>query len=305
MRAPLRQCDETGYVTTDEPKIVLIEDRSDPAIRRFLAGAEEADGQLDHWVSDAETVYGAVVDGGVVGIGARDSSALHPTRDWVSVRVHPSHRGSGIGTTLLGSCRAQRPDRSTKVRISSSEVAGLRFAAQHGFTRLVSSADVVVSGLPVPALPPDIEVVDVSKDDPAFLRALGALYVASHLWDPCVGLELADVRALLAGDDVIPGTARVVRRGEEVIGVGVAYSGRPAGSVEMANFGSVDPDAGDGVDIAHTLLDSIGRPFLDAGVTITVECDFGPGTNTALGQLLDRIASRPSTTVEILARSSV
>lgn len=290
---------------TNQPKVVLIEDRSDPAIRRILAGADEADGQLDHWVSDAETVYGAVVDGEVVGIGARTSSALHPTRDWISIRVHPSHRGSGIGTTLLNVLSAQRPDRSTKVRIPSSEVAGLRFAAQHGFTRLVSSADVVVRGLPVPALPPEIEVVEVSRDDPAFLRALGALYVASHLWDPCVGVELADVRTMLAGDDVIPGTARVVRRGEEVIGVGVAYSGGPAGSVEMATFGAVDPEAGDGVDIARALLDSIGRPFLDAGVTVTVECDFGPGTNTAVGQLLDRIASRPSATVEILAGPSV
>lgn len=285
------------------PTIVQL-DRNDPAIDAVVAHVDDEHRLLDRWVEHADWVYGAVVGGRVVGIGARVQSPLHPTRDWVTVHVEPSRRRSGVGSTLLHRLRSKRPRTATKVRVPSSQRAGLRFAAVHGYTRLVSSADVMLSTLPSPPMI-DGHISAASVDDADFLDALGTLYVVSHRWDPCVGLETPVVRRLLAGDDALPETARVVRRRGEIVGVGIAYAGQSTGRVEMANFGAVHPEAVDGVQITHAILHAVGRQLLDAGGTIAVECDFGPGANTALSDLLVRLVGQPTSAVEILATPPV
>lgn len=100
---------------------------------------------------------------------------------------------------------------------------------------------------------------------------------------------------------MIPGSAHVIRRRDEIIGVGLAYLGRSADEVAMANFGAVDPEAIDAVQITHTVLHAVGRKFLDSGVSIAIECDYGWGANTGLRDLLDRFGTRPDSTVHILA----
>jgi len=177
----------------------------------------------------------------------------------------------------------------------------LRFASQHRYVPLVSCVDVVLSEIPKPAPGAGLELTRASTDDPIFLRALGDLYRASHRWDPCVALSPDDVRSLLAGDDVIPGTPRLARRDGNVVGVGVAYTSEIPNLVEMATLGALDPEAADGVDITHEVVESIGREYLDAGMAISIECDFGPGANSALGLFVDQLGPRPSKSVEILA----
>lgn len=258
---------------------------------------------LDRWVEDADVVYGAFIDDRVVAFGARFHFPLHPARDWITVHVEPTRRRCGIGSELLQRLRAGR-EVPTKARIPSDQRAGLRFAHGHGYSLLVTSADVALRDLPEPSPLPDTEILAVPVDDGEFLEALGRLYAASHRWDPCVDLEQADVRRLLAGDDVIRGTAHVIRRGGEIIGVGLAYRGRSAGAVEMANFGAVDPEASDAVQITHAVLHAVGRKFLDSGVSIAIECDYGTGANSALQDLLDRFGTRPGSAVQILAAST-
>lgn len=283
-----------------ETEVVVIDDRNDPAIERILEGAGEHR-RMDSWVPGAEILVAAVVEGELVGLAARHTSNLHPERDWLLVRVEPSHRRCGLGTLLHEAVAARRPDRPTKVRIPSTEQAGLRFASHHRYLPLVSCVDVVLSEIPKPVGVAGLELTRASANDPIFLRALGDLYRASHRWDPCLELSADDVRSLLAGDDIIPETLRLALRNGDVVGVGIAYVSDKPNVVEMATLGALDVDAEDGVDITHAVIDSIGRQFLDAGMAISIECDFGPGANTALGVFVDQLAERPSDSVELLA----
>lgn len=276
---------------------------SDPAIEAVLAHVDAEHRLLDRWVKEADVVYGASIDDCVVAFGARFHAPLHPTRDWTTVHVEPTRRRCGIGSALLHELRG-RGGIPTKVRIPSDQRAGLSFAHRHGYSVVATSGEVVLRDLPEPSPLPDADTMAASTDDTDFLEALGQLYVASHRWDPCAGLEQADVRRLLAGDDVIPGSAHVVRRGGEIIGVGLAYLGPSAACVEMANFGAVDPETSDAVQITHTVLDAVGREFLDSGASIAIECDYGAGANTALQDLLGRLGTRPGPTVQILAAST-
>lgn len=273
---------------------------SDPAIAAVLAHVDAEHRLLDRWVEEADIVYGAFIDGCVVAFGARFHAPLHPTRDWITVHVEPGRRRCGIGSALLKTLRACGGI-PTKARIPSNQERSLAFAQAHGYSLLVTSGEVVLRDLPEPPPLPDADIIAIPVDEGDFLEALARLYVASHQWDPCAGLERADVRRLLAGDDVIPGSAHVIRRRGDIIGVGLAYRGRSAEGVEMANFGAVDPESIDAVQITHAVLHAVGGKFLDSGVSIAIECDYGPGANTGLRDLLDRFGRRPDSTVHILA----
>lgn len=263
--------------------------------------------RLDGWIEHADAVLGAFVEGRLVGFAARYHSPLHPVRDWVTVHVEPRRRRTGIGFKLHRSLLAAGDGRPSKVRMPSTEEAGLRFAAARGYSHLVSSAEVILHHVPSPMPATAHEIVKVAIDDKSFLIALGRLYVATHRWDPCSGIDFRDVRRLLAGDDALADTARIVQRSGEVVGVGLAYEGLAPNRIELATIGAVDPEAEDGVAITHAVLHAVSHPVLEAGATVVVECDFGPGANTALSAVLTRLVGEPATTldtVEILATTA-
>lgn len=275
---------------------------NDPALDAVLAHVDAEHRLLDRWVHEADVVYSASVDDCVVAFGARSHFPLHPARDWITVHVEPTRRRCGIGSALLHELR-RGAGIPSKVRIPTDQRAGLSFAHGHGYSEVVTSGEIVLRDMPEPSPLSDADIVAASTDDAGFLDALGQLYVASHRWDPCAGLERADVRRLLAGDDVVPGSARVVWRGGEIVGVGLAYLGPSGDFVEMANFGAVDPETSDAIQITHAVLDAVGRGFLDRGLSIAIECDYGAGANMALQDLLERFGIRPGSTVQILATS--
>lgn len=104
-------------------------DRDDPSIEEVLATVGDEHRLLDYWIGEADVVQGAVIAGHVVGIGARFQSALHPTRDWLTIHVKPAHRRQGIGSrlheTLAGARRRKRGD------LFSSKRSGVASSMHH------------------------------------------------------------------------------------------------------------------------------------------------------------------------------
>jgi hypothetical protein len=253
--------------------------RDAQAIDAIVEGFPPLRRDLDAWVNQAEYHVALVDDTTVVGFAARTRQKPHPLRDLVSVYVQPSPVADEWAAGLYRTAKAKR---ALKVRLPADDDIGLEWANAAGFTERIRSATYRV---PAYHLAGASDAVPVDASGHELVDALGALYEATHTWDPPATFTRRYIRqSMVLGAEHL---AITVDDDALITGVGIAHrSDDPHVAADISLVGALDPDAPDADAITRSLVAHLASFYVHADAPLWFEVDTGAGTNTPLARLI-------------------
>ncbi len=212
----------------------------------------------------------ALLENQIIGFSNVRENAVHPTRDYVGVNVHPTFQARGVGTALFATLEKVLQTRGRPLQTATMEMQSRarRFLTAHGFTEIMRTYTPIFDprtirlepfqsaltrleklGLEVRSL---AELGRSSELEANLARLHHAIYRDTHTWNPTADLVLKDALESFMGEDVIPEAMLVALLNGAPVGVSSLRG--DLDELELAWFGFVPSHKELGPDVVLALV---------------------------------------------------
>ncbi len=202
---------------------------------------------------ETNPTFVASLESRVVGFASVRGNAVHPTRDYVGVNVHPAFRARGIGAALFAALEGVFETRGKPLQTATMETQARarRFLERHSFKEIMRTHTptfdprtirlepfqsalkrIETLGLEVRSV---AELGHSSELEARLARLHHTIYRDTHTWNPTADMTFEISLETFMGEDVIPEAMFVALLDGEPIGVSSLRG--DSDELELAWFG--------------------------------------------------------------------